>query len=553
MSETHPQPEMLLDVVGLSDAQLLTLFVRQRDELAFAELVQRHRRLVWSVCRRVLSETHDIEDVFQATFLVLVRDASRIRKQQSLANWLYGVAYRLSLRVARQTSQRREVELLETHDHPERSLPTGDFANFAELFVRQTVDDELHALPNRYRQPLVLHYLAGKSQKDVASELSLTVGAVDGLLKRGRHELRMRLARRGVSLGAVWLVLQWTSQAAQAAPLAALTASTVHAGLALAAGKTAGVVSAAVLELTRKELLTMSFATKPMLVVTTAVCVLGIVVGGTSWLFGSNPTTHSGEPTLNTLLTPNTDSQSAAANLSTASRRSDSDVTLASSENTSPGSGATNPADVPVGSPSEPQAGTAWDFKLRSPAIQQIEKALTAPTEIAFTETPLTDFAAFLSDYHKIPILLDVEALSDEGVTPDTPITQSLSGVSFESALNIVLSPLHLDYVIANDVMTITTKSKADVTAEPRVYDLSRLQNLDAATLSNIIVETVNPDEWTDRGGLGMLVSGPGFLVISQNQRTHRLVTSLLDQLERQALVLRQHPKASTPERSVTR
>lgn len=71
MNEQTPQPEMLLDVSGLTDAELLTSFVNHRDEAAFAELIQRYRRLVWSVCRRVLSDTHDIEDVFQATFFGL--------------------------------------------------------------------------------------------------------------------------------------------------------------------------------------------------------------------------------------------------------------------------------------------------------------------------------------------------------------------------------------------------------------------------------------------------------------------------------------------------
>ncbi len=156
-----PQPEMLVEVTGMTDPELLTLFVNNRDEAAFTELVQRYRRLVWSVCRRVLSDTHDIEDVFQATFLVLVRDAARIRRQASLASWLYGVAYRLAVRVGRQANRRREVESLKNDP-----VANDDFAVIAQLFVRQTVDEELHSLPNKYRQPLVLHHLAGKSQKD---------------------------------------------------------------------------------------------------------------------------------------------------------------------------------------------------------------------------------------------------------------------------------------------------------------------------------------------------------------------------------------------------
>src|SRR5205807_5660178 len=77
---------------GLSDGQLLRTFLDNHDECAFEALVRRHGPMVLSVCRRVLSNVHDAEDAFQATFLVLVRKAPGLAGRQILGNWLHGVA-----------------------------------------------------------------------------------------------------------------------------------------------------------------------------------------------------------------------------------------------------------------------------------------------------------------------------------------------------------------------------------------------------------------------------------------------------------------------------
>src|SRR5690242_8948129 len=84
------------DVDILSDAHLLDRFATQRDESAFAELVRRHGSMVLGVGRSVLNDAHAAEDVFQATFLVLAKKASTVRKQDSVGSWLYGVAYRIA-------------------------------------------------------------------------------------------------------------------------------------------------------------------------------------------------------------------------------------------------------------------------------------------------------------------------------------------------------------------------------------------------------------------------------------------------------------------------
>ena len=99
---------------GLTDGQLLERFLRGRGdadaEAAFTALVERHGPMVLGVCRAVLGDRHDAEDACQAAFLVLVRRAGTIRRGDSVASWLYGVARRLALRARRDAARRRALE-----------------------------------------------------------------------------------------------------------------------------------------------------------------------------------------------------------------------------------------------------------------------------------------------------------------------------------------------------------------------------------------------------------------------------------------------------------
>src|SRR5260370_37712364 len=101
---------LVRDGAGLTDGQLLTLFIERRDEAAFEALVRRHGPMVLGVCRRLLRNPHDAEDAFQATFLVLVRKAASVLPRELVANWLYGVARTTALRVNALTAKRRVRE-----------------------------------------------------------------------------------------------------------------------------------------------------------------------------------------------------------------------------------------------------------------------------------------------------------------------------------------------------------------------------------------------------------------------------------------------------------
>lgn len=179
------------EALGLPDEELLRRFIQKRDESAFTALVRRHGPMVLAACRRLLARGHDVEDAFQATFLVLARRAAAVARPERLGPWLYGVAFR----VARQARRRsdRDAEL------PSPEAIAGPTDDPLRRELESILDEELAALPERYREPLVLCCLQGLSREEAAARLKVSAGAVKGLLERGRDRLRERLERRGLS------------------------------------------------------------------------------------------------------------------------------------------------------------------------------------------------------------------------------------------------------------------------------------------------------------------------------------------------------------------
>jgi RNA polymerase sigma factor (sigma-70 family) len=182
------------------DAALLADWLSRRDEGAFAALVARHGPMVLGVCRRILGDMHHAEDVFQATFLVLARQAALLRRPEALASYLYSIALRLA-RKSRGKTLRRPLHT--GPDAPEPIDPHPDPLDVRSGRERVTLlDEEVARLPERYRLPLLLCVLQERTVEEVAHLLGWTAGSVRGRLTRGRERLRKRLARRGLCLSA---------------------------------------------------------------------------------------------------------------------------------------------------------------------------------------------------------------------------------------------------------------------------------------------------------------------------------------------------------------
>jgi RNA polymerase sigma factor (sigma-70 family) len=243
------------DAPGLSDSFLLERFLNEHEEAAFEALLRRHGPLVYGVCRRVLRNSADADDAFQATFLVFVRKAASIARPDQLSNWLYGVAYTTS-RAARAATIRRHTK--EAQVTP-RQATTPDL-DLDDIYP--VLDDELSRLPVQYRAPLVLCELEGKSRKHAAKALGLPEGTLSSRLARGRALLASRLSRRGVAVTGAVLTTALAEQASAAALPAGLLQATMKAGTLMYAGKlaTGSLISAKVLQLSEKTLRIMLLA-----------------------------------------------------------------------------------------------------------------------------------------------------------------------------------------------------------------------------------------------------------------------------------------------------
>lgn len=178
-----------------SDGELLSRFCRLRDEAAFAAILERRARLVWNICRSLLPNDADAEDAFQATFIALFQSAGRIRKTQSLAPWLHGVATRIAKKI-RLTAARRGDRERRVAKPESASVVLSDEKWDA---LNLAIHDEIARLPRILREAFVLCVLEGHRHEEAAATLGVPVGTLSARVSRGRQKLLNRLMARGLT------------------------------------------------------------------------------------------------------------------------------------------------------------------------------------------------------------------------------------------------------------------------------------------------------------------------------------------------------------------
>ena len=190
----------------------------------------RHGPMVLGVCRRTLSDPADVEDAFQATFLVLVRRARSVRVGDSLGRWLYGVSRRVAAK-ARARSQRARLRTTALEVEPMAPAAPAD-----QVGLLAALDDEVSRLPEKYRAPVVLCHLEGLSHAEAAARLRWPVGTVSGRLSRARGLLKDRLVRRGLTPTESSLGMLLVAEGIRAAVPEQLVAATARAAVRVSMG-----------------------------------------------------------------------------------------------------------------------------------------------------------------------------------------------------------------------------------------------------------------------------------------------------------------------------
>jgi RNA polymerase sigma factor (sigma-70 family) len=262
---------------ALSDAELLDRFLARRDEAAFEVLVWRHGPMVLRVCHRVLRQTQDAEDAFQATFLVLFRKAGSIGRRASLGAWLHRVACRTAWRL------RKKNAPFVTRREPLTDVPAPPAAPENEIAL--WLDDAVNRLPERYRTAFILCCLQDRTYEQAAAELGCPLGTVQSRLARARQRLQQWLTQRGLTVGGAALSLSLADAAGAVEITAPLVQQTLSLAAQLAAGTLTAPPVAAVLagEVLRSLVVARVWAAAFIFLAVTA------VLGGWAWQTGRAP------------------------------------------------------------------------------------------------------------------------------------------------------------------------------------------------------------------------------------------------------------------------
>ncbi len=209
-----------------TDCELLRDYAERKDEAAFAEVVRRQTNFVYSVALRVSRNAQIAEDVTQAVFTTLARDAGKLCRYDTIIGWLHTTARRRAIDAIRGEVRRRarELEALTMQNDP--TTPGADWAEIAPA-----LDEAVQQLNEQDRRAILLRYFNGLSHQEIGAVLGLSENSANKRVERALEKLRGHFTHRGITTTAAILAATIGANSVQAAPVG-LVEKSIHVSMA---------------------------------------------------------------------------------------------------------------------------------------------------------------------------------------------------------------------------------------------------------------------------------------------------------------------------------
>jgi RNA polymerase sigma factor (sigma-70 family) len=526
--------------VGLSEGELLERFVAARDEAAFAALMARHGPMVLGVCRRLLRDANDVDDAFQATFLVLVRKAGSLRRCDLLGNWLYGVAHRVATR-SRCLAARRLARVPHGQDALDRldqdggeAVAVRDAPSPLESEPSPWLHEEIRRLPEKYRSLVLLCYFEGLTHEQAAARLGWPIGTVKGRLARARDSLRRRLTRRGIDVSdsalashlALLDALTAVPEPLKRATLAAARAVADAAGASLLTATAVSLPVATLVDGVSRAMITTHVKAVSLVLLVSGAATTGLVIAAAQITPLERDTNPPNSAALKSAGSEKATEQLLAYQPGASDRPPAKPLDVSKIETRPEGSArsnATKKGGQPMAKAAKSGAATGAieggafpdnaDYQFRNrlriaqlsavvaaaeaesdqpnPKNVALLKELDQPWEMKFAEpTPLQEVLKYIRTTTKrsgrpaLPIYVDPKALAEEGLSLASPVVMDLEGVPLKTALRLMLKQLGLAYCVRDGVLII---SSLDGIREELTEAASELYSSDVNQLEQVL------------------------------------------------------------------
>lgn len=185
------------DPSGIDGDEALVVRSRNGDRASFEELIRRTGRLVFSQIMLKVGDTHLAEDLTQETFLNAYRAIATMHEPKGFRAWLLKIAHSVVIDHARRSNRKKRAggrSSVEGLDVADSGPGPAEQTEMNE--AREQAIDLLHALPEDYRRPLMLRYLANADYETIGKQLGISNGSLRGLLNRGMALLRAEFEKR---------------------------------------------------------------------------------------------------------------------------------------------------------------------------------------------------------------------------------------------------------------------------------------------------------------------------------------------------------------------